>query len=178
MTQLLIEEAYLLYIFSGLPATGKSTLAKFLVKHLNAVYLRIDSIEQTMRNTGITDIYDHGYQVAFQLAKDNLALGQHVVADSTNPVIESRVQWWHVAKKSGIPYIDIEIVCTDTEQHRHRVESRKTDIPNLMLPNWESVSQREYTKWSSERVIIDTANITILEAQKKLLESIEPIKKN
>ncbi|WP_249348091.1 AAA family ATPase [Pseudoalteromonas aurantia] len=168
----------MLYIFSGLPATGKSTLAKFLVKHLNAVYLRIDSIEQTMRNTGITDIYDHGYQVAFQLAKDNLALGQHVVADSTNPVIESRVQWWHVAKKSGIPYIDIEIVCTDTEQHRHRVESRKTDIPNLMLPNWESVSQREYTKWSSERVIIDTANITILEAQKKLLESIEPIKKN
>ena len=167
----------MLYIFSGLPATGKTTLAKCLVEHLNAVYLRIDSIEQTMRNTGITDIYDHGYQVAFQLAKDNLALGLSVVADSTNPVIESRVQWWHVAKQSGIPYVDIEIICTNRQQHRHRVESRKVDIPNLVLPNWESVSQREYTKWSSERVIIDTANITILEAQKKLLESIEPIKR-
>ena len=35
-----------LFIFSGLPATGKSTLAQGLSKHIHGVYLRIDTIEQ------------------------------------------------------------------------------------------------------------------------------------
>jgi predicted kinase len=163
----------LLYIFSGLPATGKTTLAKFLAKRLNAVYLRIDSIEQTMRNTGITDIYDHGYQVAFQLAIDNLALGLPVVADSTNPVTESREQWWQVAHQSGTQYVDIEVICTDRDQHRNRVKSRMGDIPNLALPDWESVLQREYVTWNSERVIINTTNITVREAQEELINKIK-----
>ena len=34
-----------LYIFSGLPASGKSTLAKNLSKILKAVFIRIDTIE-------------------------------------------------------------------------------------------------------------------------------------
>ena len=35
----------ILFIFSGLPAAGTSTLARFLVKEFGAVYLRIDTIE-------------------------------------------------------------------------------------------------------------------------------------
>ena len=35
-----------LFIFSGLPASGKSTLAKHITKIYRAVYLRIDTIEQ------------------------------------------------------------------------------------------------------------------------------------
>lgn len=43
----------MLYIFSGLPGTGKSTLAQYLAKTLGAVYLRIDTIEQAMKDEGI-----------------------------------------------------------------------------------------------------------------------------
>ena len=40
----------ILFIFSGLPAVGKSTLARFLVKEFGAVYLRIDTIEQGLKD--------------------------------------------------------------------------------------------------------------------------------
>ena len=36
----------MLYIFSGLPGCGKSTVAKMLSEKLKAVYLRVDTIEQ------------------------------------------------------------------------------------------------------------------------------------
>ena len=39
-----------LFIFSGLPATGKSTLAQGLSKYIKGIYLRIDTIEQGIRD--------------------------------------------------------------------------------------------------------------------------------
>ena len=38
-----------LYIFAGLPASGKTTLAQLLAVELKAVHLRIDTIEQALR---------------------------------------------------------------------------------------------------------------------------------
>ena len=38
----------MLYIFGGLPGTGKTTLARYLAHHQRAVYLRIDTIEQAL----------------------------------------------------------------------------------------------------------------------------------
>ncbi len=39
----------MLIIFSGLPGTGKTTIARSLAHKLAAVYLRIDSLEQALR---------------------------------------------------------------------------------------------------------------------------------
>ena len=39
----------MLIVFRGLPATGKSTLAKGLAAHFGAVYLRADTVEQALR---------------------------------------------------------------------------------------------------------------------------------
>ena len=72
----------MLYILGGLPATGKTELAKFLSSSLSAVYIRIDTIEQELKNCGVK-LYDEGYKVAFSLALDNLKSGLSVVADST-----------------------------------------------------------------------------------------------
>ena len=36
----------MLFIFGGLPATGKSELARYLARERSAVYLRIDTIER------------------------------------------------------------------------------------------------------------------------------------
>ena len=40
-----------LIIFSGLPAAGKTTLARILATQLDALYLRIDTIEQSLRDS-------------------------------------------------------------------------------------------------------------------------------
>src|SRR5215469_14314987 len=71
-------------VFAGLPGVGKTTLSLELARQIGAVYVRIDSIEQALRETGlITGSWeDFGYRIAYAVAGDN---GRSVVADSVNP---------------------------------------------------------------------------------------------
>lgn len=158
----------MLYIFGGLPATGKSELSKYLASSIGAAYIRIDSIEQELRNAGFKNLYDEGYKIAFSTALDNLRNGLSVVADSTNPVGESRQAWISIAKQAEAPYKEIEIICSNTSEHRIRVESRKTDIPNLLLPNWKSVISREYQLWHTANIVLDTAGKTPEQSKQEL----------
>ena len=41
----------MLIIFGGLPASGKTTIARDLARQLGATYLRIDTIEQALRES-------------------------------------------------------------------------------------------------------------------------------
>jgi predicted kinase len=51
-------------------------------------------------------------------------LGQSVVADSVNPLTATREAWRAVAASANFPIIEVEIICSDLEEHRRRVESR------------------------------------------------------
>lgn len=65
----------MLIVFSGLPGTGKTTIASDLTTRTRAVYLRIDTIEQAIRNSGALakDVGRSGYMVANELALSNPA---------------------------------------------------------------------------------------------------------
>ncbi len=150
----------MLIILSGLPGTGKTTIARELAKSLAAVHLRIDTIEQALRNAGVT-VIDHGYRVACALAEDNLRLGRTIIADSVNPIALTRDAWHAVANRAGVPYLDVEIVCSDKTEHRRRVESRTADITGHKMPKWAEVEARDYKPWDGDRLAIDTALETI-----------------
>ncbi|MGC2538325.1 MAG: AAA family ATPase, partial [Candidatus Sulfotelmatobacter sp.] len=72
----------MLIIFGGLPGTGKTAIAQQLARELGAVYLRIDSMEQAIRDSGVVSnsLNDAGYRVGYVVAEDNLRLGRTVVA--------------------------------------------------------------------------------------------------
>ena len=135
-----------LVVFGGPPGTGKSAIARELARELGALYLRIDSIEQAIRASWSLDraIDDAGYRVAYIVAEDNLRMGRTVVADCVNPVQITRDAWIGVANRAKARTVEVEIVCSDPQQHRQRVESRVTDIPGLKLPSWDEVISREY----------------------------------
>ncbi len=146
-----------LYIFAGLPASGKTTLAQRLATDLNAVHLRIDTIEQAMRDLCNFQVEGEGYRLAYRIAADNLRLGLNVIADSCNPIELTRREWEDVAHAEGAEFVNIEILCSDPAEHRQRVEYRVNSVPNLQLPTWNDVVAREYHSWNVPRVEIDTA---------------------
>ncbi|MGE7957068.1 AAA family ATPase [Pseudomonas sp. NPDC089530] len=150
----------MLIVFSGLPGSGKTTIARALASQLGATYLRIDAIEQTLRDAGMTEVGTLGYDVANALARSNLALGNRVVADCVNPVAESRQAWRDSAESQRVAWLDVEVVCADVAEHRRRVESRELDVPGLCPPSWQSVLDHEYQAWSGERLQLDSAALS------------------
>lgn len=146
----------MLLILGGLPAVGKTAIATGLARDIKAVHLRIDSIEQALRNSDVTISGPEGYVVAYAIAEDNLRLGRTVIADSVNPVEVTRAAWRDVAQRAGKRCIEIEIVCSDQAEHRRRVESRVADIVGHQLPTWQQVCAREYEPWPAG-IVIDTA---------------------
>jgi predicted kinase len=151
----------MLYIFSGLPGTGKSALSRHLARERRAVHLRIDTIEQALREVGGLVSGPEGYVVAYRIAEDNLRLGLAVVADSVNPLRVTRAAWREVASRAGVPFVEIEVVCSNAAEHRHRVETRPADIAGLRQLTWGEVMSREYEPWDGKRLVIDTAGQTL-----------------
>jgi predicted kinase len=153
----------MLIIFGGLPGVGKTAIAAELARLIGALHLRIDSIEQTIRASGFVNqpLDDAGYRVAYAVAEDNLRIGRTVIADSVNPLPLTRDAWVSVANRARVRAIEIEVMCSDVNEHRRRVETRNTDIPGLKLPIWEEVVGREYHLWDREHLVIDTASRTI-----------------
>jgi predicted kinase len=156
----------MLVVFGGLPATGKTTIARQIAARRSAAYLRVDEIEQAIRAAGVLsgDIGPAGYFVANALAASNLANGLAVVADCVNPVTESRQGWRETAARAQARIIEIEVVCSDPVEHRRRVETRDSDIDGLILPSWQAVLERNFSLWEEPHLIVDTANLAPSEA--------------
>ena len=154
---------------------GKTAIAAGLARAIKAVHLRIDSIEQALRNSSVTISGPEGYVVAYAIAEDNLRLGRTVIADSVNPVEATRAVWRKVALRADTRCIEIEIVCSDQAEHRRRVESRIADIVGHQLPTWQQVCDRRYEPWQAS-IVIDTAGQhieTSVSALRERLESFE-----
>ncbi|ANS62824.1 Shy8 [Streptomyces lincolnensis] len=121
----------MLTVLGGLPATGKTTLARLLADRTGAVHLR---------------------------------QGLSVVAESVNPLAVTRDAWRDAAVRAGVPYVEVEVVCSDPVEHRRRVGARSVDIPDLPLPGWEQNVEREYERWHRERAVVDTAGRSVEES--------------
>jgi predicted kinase len=160
----------MLIILGGLPGSGKTTIARALAQRLNAVHVRVDTIEQAILVSGIADAPGPaGYIVAYGVAGDNLTLGRTVVADSVNALQITRAAWLSVAQRAGVPSVEVEIVCSDKAEHRRRVETRASDVEGLVKPTWQEVCARTYDEWQNCAVVIDTASRTVEDAIDELV---------
>ena len=112
----------MLIIFGGLPGTGKTTIARELARQIGAIHLRIDSIEQAIRDCApdTVGLDEAGYRVAYAVAEDNLRLGRTVVADSVNPLQFTRDAWREVGRRAQAITAEIEVTCSDSREHRER----------------------------------------------------------
>ena len=161
-----------LYIFSGLPASGKSTLAGLLAREMGCFYLRIDTVEQALRDLCDFNVQGEGYRLAYRVAADNLKLGMNVIADSCNPWNLTRLEWQNVAIENGADFVNIEVICSNPAEHQRRAENRRSEVENLQLPSWQQIQNREYHEWTGDVISIDTADKSIEESFAELVKLI------
>lgn len=167
-----------LFIFAGLPGSGKSSLVKGLAKATGATYIRIDTVEQALRDLCEFNVEGEGYRLSYRVASDNLKMGNNVIADSCNPIELTRMEWIEVGEKANANVVNIEIICSEKSEHRRRIETRASEVIGLKLPSWKDVENREYHPWTSDRIVIDTANKSINSAAQELLNAIQSHRKN
>lgn len=152
-----MRDEAILYIFSGLPGSGKTSVSRSVARRLGGAYLRVDTIEQGLRDLCSLDVEGEGYRLAYRIAADNLRLGTSVFADSCNPIELTRREWENVAWDAGVRFVNIEVVCSDPREHRRRIDTRDPDIAGLKQPTWDEVKNRTYDPWTVDRIVVDTS---------------------
>lgn len=153
----------MLVILGGLPATGKTSICREIVRRTGAVHVRVDTIEQAIVDARLHEhpVGPGGYVVAYAVAREQLQQGHIVLADSVNPVRATREAWRNVAADAGVPALEAEVVCSDKVEHRRRAEARTVDVPGLPAPSWQQIMDRLYEPWTGARLVLDTAGTAL-----------------
>ncbi|MEU6857798.1 AAA family ATPase [Glycomyces sp. NPDC046736] len=156
--------------FTGLPGTGKSTLAEALARVSRTPVYASDWLMGSLKPYRVFDGMDEPTYLALYdglaeaLAARQLMLGQSAITDS---VIndETAEQWARTAAEHGGELRVIECVCSDVELHRTRIEGRKRNIPNWHEIDWEHV----------ERMRVRFPPLTV---DKLTVDAVEPLETN
>lgn len=153
----------MLIALAGLPGSGKSAVATELARLLPATHVAVDELEDAMLRAGLRNSYEVGlaaYLGAEAIAEANLRTGARVIVDAVNDHPYARGQWVRLAQRSGAPLIFVEVICSDVELHRQRLEHRRRPYSALPEPTWESLLPRRalLDQWTDDRLTVDTAN--------------------
>jgi len=160
---------------AGLPGSGKSTIADAIGARLQTPVVSVDPIESAILHAGIDDDQPTGlaaYLVAEAIAEQVLAAGNGVIVDAVNAVLPAREQWVRLAERTGRRLRFIEVVCSDTEVHRDRLEMRGRNLPHLAEPTWNAVEQSldEYSTWDGVSAAVPRITLDSIEPLDVLVE--------
>lgn len=157
-----------LIVFSGLPGTGKTTLATALSKELGLEVFSVDEIEsRIIQTTGTPRSYQTGLQAYKDAAADaarQLEQGRSVIVDAVNAVDEAKQMWIEFSNQYDASLKVIECICSDYAIHKHRIDERERNIHGIPETTWEEVliKSKESTPWTIPTIIIDCINDTAL----------------
>ena len=152
-----------LIIFSGLPGTGKSTLAEAVGKTLGIPVFAKDWLEATLLRSGIKPTHKDkslgfaSYELLTVLAERQLILGQSVILDSVAATKTIRSAWHQLVEQYHANCRIIECICSDEAVHRSRLKERKRYIPGWHELEWSEVERvkQYYSQWEGEHLVLD-----------------------
>jgi predicted kinase len=152
-----------LIIFSGLPGTGKSTLAETLGKELSIPVFAKDWLEAALLRSGLEPVTTDkslgfaGYELLTVMAERQLMLGQSVILDSVASSQTIRDTWRQLAEQYEADWRVIECICSDELLHRSRLETRQRHIPGWHELEWSEIERvkQYYAPWKGEHLMLD-----------------------
>ncbi|MFF0340369.1 AAA family ATPase [Kribbella sp. NPDC004875] len=148
--------------FTGLPGTGKSTLAEALATETGVPAFAGDWLLGALRPHGVLGGLDRPtflamyYDLLGTLIKRQLMLGQSAIVDCLVSE-EVAARWEALAAEYGSRLLIVECVCRDEGVHRSRLEGRRRGIPGWHEVGWDHVlrMRSEYAQLERERLTVD-----------------------
>ncbi len=141
-----------LIIFSGLPGTGKTTLARPLAKRLRSPLLRVDDLFGILPAKMLAQadsMWDELMGMLLALVEVQLEIGLTVVVDSVF-MGEDRAAARQLSEKHGADLKPIHTFVSDAGIWKQRVEQRVVDAPpEDQVATWSRirVQQRDFWPW-------------------------------
>jgi predicted kinase len=152
-----------LVVFSGVPGTGKSTLADAVGRRLGIPVFAADWLLGALTPFGgrhLDRLLDVGSELLTTLALRQLSLGQSAILDHPVEDPATRDRWRSLARRAGADFAVVRCVCSDPDTHRARVEGRRRGIPGWHdAGDWADVTRRlaGFPPWPADALTIDSA---------------------
>jgi len=154
-----------LTVFTGLPGTGKSSIAEAVARELGIPVFAKDWLEATLIRSALKpsatrSLGSAAYELLTTLAERQLQLGQSVILDSVASTLSIRAEWRALAQTYQAEWRVIECICSDEAAQRERMKVRQRNIPGWHELDWSEVERVKayYAPWDEERLILDAVN--------------------
>jgi hypothetical protein len=144
-------------LVTGLPGTGKSTVADVAAAELGAPVLAHDwamsglrpypELQEALDAMGLRGHRGVGWSIVHALARSQLRRGQPVVLDGVARAPEV-AGCRTVALEEGAPSFVVMTQCSDPQLHRSRIEGRQRGIPGWYELDWDHVA-RARAEWEA-----------------------------
>src|SRR4051794_36493050 len=147
-----------LVAFSGIPGTGKSTLASEAARLLGVPVWAKDELEAALRRRGLPDGVA-GYELLATVVTTELGAGRDVVCDSVLAQGWIRERLRDLADRFDARFLPVECRLDDLAVLRARAEGRVRGIDGWYELTWQHVlnTVERYEPWHGERLVVDAS---------------------
>jgi predicted kinase len=159
-------------IFTGLPGTGKSTLAEQVARIVRAPAFAGDWLMGGLKpaHAALSKLDQSEYLAAWfgllrTLVTRQLMLGQDAVVDDLVASEDQAAAWRDTAARFSARLFLIECICSDEAIHRQRIEGRTRGNPGWREVGWDHVERMR-------------AELTPLTVDQPTLDAMEPVADN
>ena len=147
----------ILVLITGLPGTGKSTMAEQAAAFLGAPVLAHDwamsglrpyeAVQKALDSMVPSGHQPVGWSILNALARAQIRSGSSVILDGVARTADVE-RCREVANQEGARFLTVLTECTDVDTHRIRIESRQRLIPDWYELDWDRV-KRSRSTWDT-----------------------------
>jgi predicted kinase len=143
-----------LILFSGLPGTGKSTLAGRLARELKLPLLSIDRVIGAVPENADVAFWDSKVAILLDLMRAQLELDLSVIVDSVF-MNKDRYHAQEIARRHNARFLPVYLYISDEKVWKERVTKRYNEMNDPAVAHWERIQhqRQHFREWDPETAL-------------------------